>query len=672
MRLFPDRVGLQRWLLVLAMVSMLPVLLFAGLIVQEYRHSTREYILQDLVDRTRGKSIEVERVLQATSMALGALAESGSARAGDWRGLHEDARHFVERETTLRAITLVDRDGRLVFYTGAPFDAPGFPIGDPASVEQVFKTGRPHVSSAFRVPVAPMPKVAVSVPVKLDGQVRFVLRGILRTETFDDMLAARDMPAGWVLGITDHEGVLLARSLHSERYVGRPAAPVFLEAMRRGDGRPLAGRTLDGVASTTLVLPVFGGDWHVGVAVADEVLDAAWVATLHKLGLLAVVWLALAIVLARVYAGFLLVQVRVLVASANAPDAQQRPRSGLMIREFETVLDGIEDTRQRADLAQTQKNEAISQREQVFDLYERAPCGYHSLDRQGRVLRMNETQLKWLGYRLEELIGRPYSDLLTEESRAIFKRSFPVFLERGHVENLEFDLVRKDGSLLPVSVSGTAIRDDAGEVVASRSTVFDLTERKRLEAQLEQLALTDALTGLGNRREFEAQSLREFQRARRLERPLACLLLDIDHFKQVNDRHGHAAGDQVLQGLAQRWRAQMRDIDLLARIGGEEFACLLPETAVEQAVEIAERLRSHVQDWHLDLPTGEKLGVTVSIGVATRAADDEDMTGILARADRALYAAKRAGRNRVSLQASTAERAAHEPDEPDERLPSAS
>ncbi len=645
----PNRVGLRRWLFVLTLVSMLPVLVFSGHLVYQYQRNTRAAILVDLVERTQDKAAEVERILQGSALSLAALAESASARSGDWPALHAHARRFVEREQALRAVTLVDREGRLVFYSRAAFGAEAFTVGDMPSVRSVFQTGRPHVSTAFRVPVSPTPVVAVSVPLHVDGELRYVLRGILRTETFDRLLASRSVPEGWVLGIADSEGVLIARSRNADQFVGKPVAPVFLASMRRGDGQPSAGRTLDGVPSTSVVLPVFGGNWYIGVGVADHVLNAPLTATIRNIALLAVVWLAVALALAHRYSSFLLRQVRSLVAYATQVDAPHRRHDGLRIQEFETVLDGIENARHHARQALTEKADALEQREQVFDLYERAPCGYHSLDAQGRVLRMNETELRWLGYRLEELVGRPYTDLLTEASRMRFAQAFPTFLVTGHVENLEFVLVRQDGSHLPVAVSGSAIRDAEGQVIATRSTVFDLTERKRLEAQLEQLARTDALTGLSNRRDFEELSLRELQRARRLDRPLTLLMLDVDHFKRVNDRYGHAVGDQVLQGVAQVCRAQLREIDLLARLGGEEFTIVLPEAGQTFGIDIAERLRQAVQDWVLRLASGDEIRCTVSVGVTSRIDTDEAVATILARADQALYAAKEAGRNQVRV-----------------------
>ncbi|MGE0714602.1 MAG: diguanylate cyclase [Alphaproteobacteria bacterium] len=166
------------------------------------------------------------------------------------------------------------------------------------------------------------------------------------------------------------------------------------------------------------------------------------------------------------------------------------------------------------------------------------------------------------------------------------------------------------------------------------------------ELELRRLATTDSLTGAATRRFFAAEVAREVERARRHGRPLSCLAIDVDHFKKVNDRYGHAAGDRVLQACVTLCRARLRAVDLLGRMGGEEFAVALPETPPAAALVVAERLRAAIQDTPVDNP-GEPIRVTASIGVATLAPGETSFDQVLARADKALYAAKNGGRNRT-------------------------
>jgi diguanylate cyclase (GGDEF)-like protein len=173
-------------------------------------------------------------------------------------------------------------------------------------------------------------------------------------------------------------------------------------------------------------------------------------------------------------------------------------------------------------------------------------------------------------------------------------------------------------------------------------------ENARLFEEVQQLAVTDELTGLHNRRSFFEMAGHEFERARRYGRPLSALMLDIDHFKRVNDTYGHAVGDQVLRALARRCREHLREIDLLGRYGGEEFAVLLPESDANSARNAAERLRRCVAEAPMDTTRGP-LAITISLGAAALTEACPDLAALLDRADAALYAAKKAGRNRVEI-----------------------
>lgn len=179
-----------------------------------------------------------------------------------------------------------------------------------------------------------------------------------------------------------------------------------------------------------------------------------------------------------------------------------------------------------------------------------------------------------------------------------------------------------------------------------RSLRYALKLGETLEA-LRQLATHDQLTGLLNRREFDRILREEMERARRFGHPFALIMVDIDHFKQVNDRHGHPTGDAVLQEVARRLSAGVRSVDRVTRFGGEEFAVVVVEGNEAMALELSERLRQAIAGQVVSPPTGGQLNVTISAGVAVFPADGGDGAGLVQAADRALYAAKAAGRNRV-------------------------
>lgn len=207
---------------------------------------------------------------------------------------------------------------------------------------------------------------------------------------------------------------------------------------------------------------------------------------------------------------------------------------------------------------------------------------------------------------------------------------------------------RVDTAAMNAGALDYLVKGELNPRALERSLRYALKLGDTLE-QLRLLATCDQLTGLLNRREFDRMLAEETERARRFNRPLALLMLDLDHFKVINDEHGHPAGDAVLQGLARRLKGELRSVDRLARYGGEEFAVILVETSPAAALETAQRLRSAVQREPFALPSGPTLPLTISAGVAVLPVHAPDAPELVRAADRALYAAKHAGRNRVML-----------------------
>lgn len=181
----------------------------------------------------------------------------------------------------------------------------------------------------------------------------------------------------------------------------------------------------------------------------------------------------------------------------------------------------------------------------------------------------------------------------------------------------------------------------------------EIAERQMLEERLRVLADTDPLTGVMNRRRFLDHAGQELVRFRRSGRAPSLLVMDVDHFKQINDRHGHATGDETLRMVTGTCEGVIREADTLARMGGEEFAVLLRETNIEGAVTVAERLRAAMERVSLHDAHGRKASVTLSIGATEISRGDPGIDAPLARADRALYAAKERGRNCVVASAGT-------------------
>jgi diguanylate cyclase (GGDEF)-like protein len=198
-------------------------------------------------------------------------------------------------------------------------------------------------------------------------------------------------------------------------------------------------------------------------------------------------------------------------------------------------------------------------------------------------------------------------------------------------------------------LNGSAVRDSNGKILYFVAQIQDITERRTMLEKLELHANQDYLTGLSNRRHFLEQGEIELSRVQRYGEALSVFMLDIDHFKNINDTHGHKAGDTVLQQLSQVLRETLRTADIIGRMGGEEFAILLPETDLQEAAEIAERLREIVARRDVILEAGLPLHITVSIGVVTLKDKGVNLDILLNLADKALYQAKASGRNRVCV-----------------------
>lgn len=275
--------------------------------------------------------------------------------------------------------------------------------------------------------------------------------------------------------------------------------------------------------------------------------------------------------------------------------------------------------------------------------------GLHILDASGRLIDASHTFFWMLGYRRDELIGLPSSTWWPDDGgppQAGLNETDDMPLTAGV---LEATFRRKDGSCLCVELTAYAI-DINGEARISLSA-RDITERKQVTARMHQLAFYDALTGLANRRLLEDRLRNALQLARRHQRMMAILYLDLDKFKQINDELGHDVGDELLRVVAKRLTDCVRASDTVARLGGDEFVILLPEIAsADDVTQVADKIICSISTpvpldrYTTPITTSTSIGLCVHAG-----AEGDDPDGLMKRADNAMYEAKRAGRSNYRL-----------------------
>ncbi|VVP29564.1 hypothetical protein PS850_04323 [Pseudomonas fluorescens] len=266
-------------------------------------------------------------------------------------------------------------------------------------------------------------------------------------------------------------------------------------------------------------------------------------------------------------------------------------------------------------------------------------------------------QMLYVSPAYERIFGRSAGLLLSDYNQwrdSIYpddldyaERSMAEVLINGAVEDREYRIIAADGQVRWLSDKCYINRlAEPGQPTIIVGIAEDITDKKHIETELQRLATTDGLTQSSNRRHFFDCAHREFEQARKQDEPLSFLLLDIDDFKVINDTYGHQVGDSVLQRIAESGRASLRRGDVFGRIGGEEFAAVLPGCAPDMAMQVAERLQREIQRLgfcHDD----QTFGITISQGLTSLTAEDANIDALFARADAAMYEAKRQGKNRI-------------------------
>ncbi|MGZ4600413.1 MAG: EAL domain-containing protein [Oryzihumus sp.] len=296
------------------------------------------------------------------------------------------------------------------------------------------------------------------------------------------------------------------------------------------------------------------------------------------------------------------------------------------------------------------REESERRARQLFQrIFDEAPYGVALVGLDGIVQQVNPALCQMLGTPREDMVGRPLETFRPPDSDAP-QGVIQVLLDSptGRLE-LEMYLPRPDGQLVRVAIGGVVLRGPDGVAESVLFNIVDISERHRYEEQLSYLADHDPLTGLANRRQFDAALTAHMERCRRTGPAGALMVLDLDHFKQINDTLGHLAGDQLIMAAGAALRARAGGNDLVARLGGDEFALLLPDADREGATALARDLVRLVRDQVRVRSGGRERRVTTSIGVVLVTDAGTSSSELLSAADMAMYDAKEEGRDGFSV-----------------------
>lgn len=267
-------------------------------------------------------------------------------------------------------------------------------------------------------------------------------------------------------------------------------------------------------------------------------------------------------------------------------------------------------------------------------------------DGSGRYIACNRAFESYIGVPRSKLCGATVYEIAPAELAAIYEKADLELMANGGTQSYEANVRYADGTYHDVIFFKSVFHNAEGKTDGISGVILDITERKRLESELSQAARVDFLTGALNLRTFYDLANQQLTSFKRTGEEFSLLMIDLDYFKEINDTLGHEAGDDALRKFVQTAKANLREQDIFARTGGDEFRLLLPGTPQSGAMLLAERIREEVNQVRICTPNGS-IALSMSTGLCSSLPDDHSIDCIVRRADVALYRAKAAGRNTV-------------------------
>jgi diguanylate cyclase (GGDEF)-like protein/PAS domain S-box-containing protein len=626
----------QRTAAWIALAFVVPLLfdLKLFLSLRESRHDALERAQETLRITVSVVGAEIDQTFGAYDRLLSGVAETISLRGGlsaqPDLTLHRLLLRRHARTPELRSLYVVRRDGDIAeISTGFP--VPALNVSDrPYFRRQMANDAwdnRLFIDTAVLSKLTGQTILPISRRIEDDdGRLIGVVAAAVRPAHLESILRRHELPPGFSLRLFRDDGSALACLPHRDDCYESPAIvrpPFVATPSAHPSGDFARGTLLHGTPGPGAYFPspLYG---IVTVATADKAaVLAPWRSSLGG-----VVLATLAANL--LFAGLVLYAFRQVSRRRDAMSALAEANQRLE----ERVAARTAELRRSEDRARLFMNTARDAVVVVND--------------ERRIVEFSPAAERMFGYRRGAILGERFEKLMPPGSASARAGVTPTAhtMTHGH----ETVGRHRDGGTFPIDVTIGSASD--GDATFHVGIIRDATERRLMEHELQRQARIDELTGLLNRRAFTAEAARLMALTRRHARPLALLVVDADRFKTINDRYGHTAGDAVLRTLAARLQDSLRENDVAGRLGGEEFAVLLPETDAAGAQHAAERLLATVRE-RLTTFGEHSLAITVSIGASLAEPGDADFGTLFARADKALYDAKHGGRDRVVIAQAT-------------------
>jgi len=660
----------------LVLSCLLPGMIAACVLFMRNYAEGRAQLEKTTIATARALSQAVDSQLLKGMAAAQVLSTAGALTRQDWAAFHERADNVLALSKAGDIVVLSDATGQQIVNTLRKVGEPLPRHGNMAVLERVFATGKPVISDIYLGGALRKPLMSIDVPIMQDGKVAYDVSLGMLPERFNNILLAQNLPSGWVAGVIDSTGTLAGRLPSPEKFIGQKGTAEFIQRIKDVPEGVMETVSREGIPTLSAWSrsPVTG--WSVGIGIPREELEATLRNSQLALGLGFVLLLLLGLVLAWLAARRIGGAVRALTAPATALGAGKRVVAPLPdIVEAAEVAEAIGRASEllaerTADLEQANKSLSVRDAE-LREAHRLARFGAWRWSIETGAMSVSESVHTIFGCELppfEQLRG----GLLPVESWETMHTAIQDVIRTGIGCSAEIQANHDSGYPIWLDLRCGPIHGADGTIIGVAGTMLDITQRKEAELALQRtrenyvqqleedvarrtieltsanealdrLARTDALTGLANRTVSDENLHMEFLRLKRTGSTYAVLFMDIDYFKSINDTHGHAAGDQVLQQLARLLAESTRETDLVARYGGEEFLAVLTDTDVDSAMAVAEKIRQTVAQ-----EAFPNVGhVTLSVGVTLARLADDNEDAAVRRADEALYEAKRTGRNTV-------------------------